>query len=241
MLELGCGAGQFIRAIKKARPELVCTGSDISKTAIELAQKQNDGVTYVLQNTSATPFANQTFDAVVICDVLEHVEDPAAVLAEVKRVLKPGGVFYAFVPCEGDSLSLWHALDVVGLKKNLTTRFAGHIQFFSRQSLKKLFAQTGFSKVQFYFSEHILGQLLGVIAFNLMARASRRAGGAQLNNEEYFDHAPAGTAIKLAKALVNSLVYLESRVLRHVPSPNVHVVARVLGRASTVVARHEFE
>lgn len=222
VLELGCGAGQFIRAIKRYRPDLDCVGSDISTTAIAAAKKFNDGVTYVVQ----TRFDGNFFDAIIICDVLEHVTDPAAILNEVVSALKPDGIFYAFVPCEGDSLSLWHALDIFGLKRNLTTRFAGHVQFFSRQSLKKLLSDAGFTSVTYEYSEHFFGQILGVLAFNLMARASKRNRAGQLNNEEYFGEAPRSGLMQFAKSLINSLVYFESRALAHLPSPNVHVFAR---------------
>ena len=43
-------------------------------------------------NGEALPFAADTFDAVACCDVLEHVEDPSLVIAELARVLKPNGV-----------------------------------------------------------------------------------------------------------------------------------------------------
>ena len=121
VLELGCGAGQFIRAVKNLRPELVCHGCDISATALALAKKTNDSVSYEF-SSEVLPYGDNSFDAVLIFDVLEHVENPAAILSEVRRVLKPGGIFYAFVPCEGDWLSLWHLLDILGLKKELTKK-----------------------------------------------------------------------------------------------------------------------
>ena len=99
VLEVGCGAGQFIRGIKRDRPDLNCHGSDISTAAIALAGRTFDGVTYAVSTESALPYADETFDAVVIFDVLEHVADPAAFLAETRRVLAAGGKLYAFVPC----------------------------------------------------------------------------------------------------------------------------------------------
>ncbi len=42
------------------------------------------------------PFDDETFDAVLSCGVLEHVEDPDASLEEIRRVLAPGGTFYVY-------------------------------------------------------------------------------------------------------------------------------------------------
>ena len=44
------------------------------------------------------PYANETFDLVFSDNVVEHLSDPNAVLNEVRRVLKPGGLFFAKTP-----------------------------------------------------------------------------------------------------------------------------------------------
>ncbi|MSU75497.1 MAG: class I SAM-dependent methyltransferase [Candidatus Magasanikbacteria bacterium] len=237
VLEVGCGAGQFIRAIKKMRPEFECFGSDISREAITLAQQKNDGVEYFISEPyklidETSPFVpllggEGNFDAVLVFDVLEHVDNPAALLQEIRRVLKPNGIFYAFVPCEGDWLSLWHLLEVLHLKKDLTKKHAGHIQYFSRRSLLKLFGQNYFLIQRLRYSEHLLGQKIGILAFWLMERATKKQGGKQINNETYFGEQGSGL-IRLIKKLVNGLVYIESTLFSLVPSPNVHVVAKKL-------------
>jgi SAM-dependent methyltransferase len=57
--------------------------------------------------TGRIPFPDQTFDVVFADNVMEHVEDPRAVLREVYRVLKPGGVFLAKTP------NRWHYMPIV--------------------------------------------------------------------------------------------------------------------------------
>ena len=54
--------------------------------------------TDVLAVNEMLPFADNSFDAVFSLSVLEHVKDPFAAAAEIKRVLKPGGILYAVVP-----------------------------------------------------------------------------------------------------------------------------------------------
>lgn len=226
VLELGCGAGQFIRAVKKNRPDLDCYGCDISKNAIEAARKENDGVGYELSEEKRMPYENGVFDALLVFDVLEHVQDPDALLAEINRVMKDGGVFYCFVPCEGDSLSLWHWIKkMVKTGHELTKKYAGHINYFSRKSLFDLFKKNNFVLARVRYSEHFLGQLLGVMAFAAMDRAVKAKKIIQINNETYFAKEKQSLLIQFFKNIVNSAVYLESLILSRVPSPNVHLTA----------------
>lgn len=225
VLEVGCGAGQFIRAIKKLRPELDCFGADISREAIAIAKNRNDGVSYSLSEAESLPYPDNFFDAVLIFDVLEHVENPAQILREVRRVLKPGGIFYAFVPCEGDATSLWHLLDRLHLKNDLTKKYAGHIQYFSRAHFFKLLSDSGFTIQRARYSEHFFGQLLGIVAFHLMDRAARKNKLTQLNNESFFTDGSSKNW-RWLKSLINSIIFLESVCFSRLPSPNIHIVCK---------------
>ncbi len=243
VLEVGCGAGQFIRAIKKIHPELNCFGCDISRDAVEKAKGERDKVEYTICEAKKLPYVDSSMDAVLIFDVLEHVEDPVATVSEIKRVLKPNGILYAFVPCEGDCLSLWNWLRRLGVWGDLTRKYAGHVNYFSRKGLIELFVgQTTtphipttppnlplpggggseFEIVRIRYSEHLLGQLIGIAAFVMMDGAARKNKIAQINNESFF----AGKKFGVLRKIVNSLVFLESTLLSRVPSPNVHVVVR---------------
>ncbi len=234
VLEVGCGGGQFIRAIQKYRPDTECYGCDISESAIAVAKSAGDAVKYAISDRRY-PYEDNFFDVVLIFDVLEHVERPDEIVHEVRRVLKTGGLFYAFVPCEGDWTSLWYVLDKLGLKKDLTKKYAGHINYFTRRELtecvinpappEEAVREDKFNIQRLRYSEHILGQLLGVLAFHLMDRGAKRSGQAQINNEEYFSK-QGGGVIAVIKKLINTLVYIESLLWQWIPSPNVHVVAK---------------
>lgn len=218
ILEIGCGAGHFIRGIKKIKPNLNCYGFDISENAIIVASSYNDGVIY----SSHFTFNDQQFDAVLIYDVLEHVENPNKLLEQVRSVLKPEGIFYMFVPCERDWTSLWALLEKLKLKKDLTKKYAGHINYFTRKQVYDILKRYDLKIVRKIYSEHFLGQLIGVLSFLLMDKFSKDNNLEQINNETYFKNIRA----KFLKKLINSLIYLESCIFQFFPSPNLHIISK---------------
>jgi len=226
ILEVGCGGGQFIRALKKKSPAFSCFGCDISEKAITAAKQANDNVAYEIC-AEKLPYADNSFDGLMALDVLEHVASPTALVEEIHRVLKPGGIFYLFVPCEGDGLSLWFWLEEFGLKNDLTKKFAGHVNYFSRAEVEKLFPKDKFSFVRKRYGEHIVGQLSGVAAFWMMSRAEKRGLGA-LNNEAYFNRLEekGGRPVRVLKKIFNLAINLESTLFARLPSPNMHLVLK---------------
>lgn len=97
VLEIGCGVGAQMALLLKAWPEARITGVDISPAQLAtarqlLAEPLAAGRAELRQvEPGALPFAPASFDAVYLFWVLEHVPDPVALLAEARRVLKPGG------------------------------------------------------------------------------------------------------------------------------------------------------
>ena len=95
VLDLGCAGGFMAEAI--ADRGAAVTGIDPAADAVAAARAHAEAtgraITYDTGVGEALPYPDATFDIVVCVDVLEHVSDLAQVLAEVARVLKPGGVF----------------------------------------------------------------------------------------------------------------------------------------------------
>lgn len=95
VLDLGC-AGGFMSEALAERGDVV-SGIDPAAKAIDAAiaqtQKNKSGITYSVGEGEALPYRDGEFDAVLCVDVLEHVADLSQVLAEIERVLRPGGVF----------------------------------------------------------------------------------------------------------------------------------------------------
>lgn len=94
VLDVGCGAGFLTNELARRGHQV--TGLDASDTSLEVAARHDPTgtVTYVAGDAYALPFADAEFDVVSAMDFLEHVDRPAQVIAEMARVLRPGGLFF---------------------------------------------------------------------------------------------------------------------------------------------------
>lgn len=95
VLDVGCGGGFLSEELAKSGYQV--TGVDPSphlvQTASEHAARGGLAIRYLTGYGERLPFADACFDCVACCDVLEHVDDVGRVVAEIARVLKPGGMF----------------------------------------------------------------------------------------------------------------------------------------------------
>jgi len=94
LLEAGCGIGTDL--VRFARGGALVTGVDLSQTAIDMAAKNFSlhGLAPVelrVANAEALPYADNTFDHVYGHGVIQYTADPAQLIRECHRVLKPGG------------------------------------------------------------------------------------------------------------------------------------------------------
>jgi len=99
ILEAGCGRGRWVFHLR--RLGLDVTGIDIARSDVEAARRHDPDVPIFLDDVVKTAFADGEFGAVISLGVMEHFEEgPQAALAEVRRVLRPGGVFLVTVPTQ---------------------------------------------------------------------------------------------------------------------------------------------
>lgn len=124
ILDLPCGRGFYLNMLRYAtRARLV--GADLDPAVLEKA-RANVGhlpdITLMQASIYEIPFADNTFDAVILSEVLEHIDDDVAGLKEAYRVVKPGGVVAITVP-HANYPFWWDPIN-----KTLETLFNTHIQ-----------------------------------------------------------------------------------------------------------------
>jgi len=95
VLDVGCNDGSLGVMLQE---EKKCTviGIDVVQDLVQLANCR--GVVARLGSAEDLPFKDNYFDVVILAEVLEHLYDPADGLKEIRRVLRPGGVFVGSVP-----------------------------------------------------------------------------------------------------------------------------------------------
>jgi 2-polyprenyl-6-hydroxyphenyl methylase / 3-demethylubiquinone-9 3-methyltransferase len=91
ILDMGCGGG-FLANYLAAQGHIV-TGIDLTAENLAVARAHGTA-TYELADACALPYPNASFDVVCAMDLIEHVPDPDKLVAEVGRVLRPGGLFF---------------------------------------------------------------------------------------------------------------------------------------------------
>jgi len=116
VLDIGCAFAYGTAALKGfGRSERWVVGIERDSEHVRQARHRYPWQPLVRGDATALPFADNTADAVVLLDVLEHMEHPKAILVEARRVLRPGGYLVMSVPHRGpltllDPLNAYPAL-----------------------------------------------------------------------------------------------------------------------------------
>ena len=98
VLDLGCGGGMFVRDLAATRPQALVVGLDLSATALTYAQTRSGGERLLQGDGGILPLADKSIGLVTALDSFDQVSlDLDRALAEVRRVLRPGGVLLARV------------------------------------------------------------------------------------------------------------------------------------------------
>ena len=93
VLDVGCGEGQVGRLAGRVAGVTLVAGIDPAMAQVREAARRGGGVLLGRGEAASLPFPDRTFDAVVACLVFEHITAVDEALAEVGRVLEPGGRF----------------------------------------------------------------------------------------------------------------------------------------------------
>jgi len=92
LLDVGCGTGALLQTLGHTHPELDLVGVDPVPEMLAVARRRAPSATALSRAwAEALPFADDTFDLVVSCNMFHYIRQPAAALREMSRVLRPGG------------------------------------------------------------------------------------------------------------------------------------------------------
>jgi len=141
ILDIGAATGSFLRVARDRGWDTV--GLELSVEASEVARAQH-GLDVRRQTLEEARFRNGEFDAVHLSHVFEHLRDPLGSLAEMRRVLRPGGVLVLEVPAELGDLFCWIQTWVLRRSPVPYAVATPHTFFYTPQTLRRIVAKSGF-------------------------------------------------------------------------------------------------
>lgn len=144
VIDVGCGAGAFAQALAQGGFGVV--GVDVAAEAVRRARERVPGVEFLVCGPDTLPCASDSFDAAWLGEVLEHVQDGLGLLAEVQRVLRPGGLAIITTPDHRALLRLRLGLSRRAFERHFEPR-SDHVRFFTATSLVDLLAAADFDRV----------------------------------------------------------------------------------------------
>lgn len=151
VLEIGSGSGDIAARLRQGNPELAITATDFDPAMVRAAARRLHvfgDVTVRGADATDLPFADDSFDSVLSCLMLHHVVEWEKAIAEIARVLRPGGVFTGYDLTRTPMATAIHRLDRSpfrlvnpeeldevcgrhGLQMRTRTRLAGQVMQFS--------------------------------------------------------------------------------------------------------------
>jgi SAM-dependent methyltransferase len=145
LLDVGCGTGRHLLELSRFPGRFAgidIEREDLRKTQylLRLTAKRRPvvaAVSVLLGAGERLPFGDGAFDYVLCTETLEHVPDDGAVLCELVRVLRPGGVLIVSVPDEYSERLLWR------LSPRYRTTPGGHVRIYKRSDIKRLLREHG--------------------------------------------------------------------------------------------------
>jgi 2-polyprenyl-3-methyl-5-hydroxy-6-metoxy-1,4-benzoquinol methylase len=143
ILDVGSGSGWVARQLVAKGRKVVSV--DLSQRNLERIKStmSRENADFVLADAYHLPFRKGLFDLVVVSEVLEHLNSPAACLREFERILAPGGRVIASTPYK-EKIQYYLCIHC-----NKKTPANAHLHSFDEHSLASLFRSQNFSRIRF--------------------------------------------------------------------------------------------
>ncbi|MFZ5736407.1 class I SAM-dependent methyltransferase [Rhodopseudomonas palustris] len=98
IMEVGCSAGHLLADMRKSLPNARLTGGDYTIGTLEKLGRKMPGIPLIRFDLANSPLPSEQYDAMVLLNVLEHIEDDRSAVRHIERMLKPGGTVVIEVP-----------------------------------------------------------------------------------------------------------------------------------------------
>ncbi len=171
VLELGGGRSGLTALLY---PQARVTNVDLDPTLADAAANRQARVRFICGNVTELPFEPESFDAVTMFDVLEHVENDVLALAEAWRVLRPGGALLVTTPNETWRFPFVRPLRWIGpAEDDLIARWAHVRRGYSSGDLERLIGLPPSGSLRFNTPLTPLGH---DVSFSDLPRPARRLG-----------------------------------------------------------------
>ncbi len=110
ILEVGSSSGYFLRDLKLKASNAFIIGSDCISEPLERLAKYTQNVPLIQFDLTKCPLPDNSVDAVVLLNVLEHIKDDQQALKQLHRILKPGGIVVIEVPANQELYDFYDEL-----------------------------------------------------------------------------------------------------------------------------------
>ena len=152
VLDLGCGAGRHAFEVYRRGARVIAADLDhkeLPPVAGLFHAMRSEGeaappaqATALAADATGLPFPDDAFDAVIAAEILEHIPDDAAALAEIARVLRPGGIAAVTVPAWLPERICW------ALSREYHEVPGGHVRIFTRAELSSKLVAAGLTPAE---------------------------------------------------------------------------------------------
>jgi ubiquinone/menaquinone biosynthesis C-methylase UbiE len=186
ILDVGCGANfHYDSFLAEMGKHPICV--DFAMSFLRFAPK-DARIRLVQADATLLPFVQSTFDGVICSETIEHIERDDAVIGEIARVLRPGGILVITVP------NLWNAsrlLEMVKHRDFAVRMMTGHLREYTQANLRRLlrpyFTVEKWLPVTFGWTGKVGGPIDWLVRIGILKRFSKSiAFVARLNGTQSF-------------------------------------------------------